>query len=430
MDLKIDRRALLRLTAAGLVSSHTAAALATQPAAKPVQIGVIGTGSRGKTLLHLAVAAGVEVPAVCDIDPVALDQSMKLVAEARGGHKPAAYSEGPEDYRRLLARDDVDAVIVAAPIQWHAAMSIEAMKAGKHVLSEVAPALTMDECWALVRTTEETGKLYMLAENCCYYDDVMAIRNIVRGGLFGELTYAECGYVHACLDLLFDKSDRLTWRGELARDCAGAWYPTHQLGPVAHWLGINRGDRMVSLMASSTGNASLRHYIRQRFPAGHPARDIKFKGADSVTVLINTAKGVLIDLRFDTCSPRPVTSTTYFSLQGTKGSYESRTNQINLHGRSPHEKWEPVDKYVREFEDPLWKTSRTAAAGTTHGGGDYFTITEFIKMVRQSGPSPIDCYDAAAWGSILPLSAKSIEEGGKLQAIPDFTSGKWETRSS
>ncbi len=430
MTLKIDRREMLRMTAAGVILSHSATAFSGQISPRPVRIGVIGTGSRGMTLLSLAVAAGVEVSALCDIDPIALDQAINLVANARNGRKPAGYSDGLKDYQRLLERDDLDAIIVAPPIQWHATMSIEAMKAGKHVLSEVAPALTIEECWGLVRTTQETGKLYMLAENCCYYDDVMAIRNIVQKGLFGELTYAECGYIHACLYLLFDKNGDLTWRGELARDCAGAWYPTHQLGPVAQWLGINRGDRMVSLIASSTGNASLRHYVHEHFPAGHPAREIKFKEADSVTVLINTAKGALIDLRFDTCSPRPVTSTTYFSLQGTQGSYESRTNQIYLHGRSPHEQWEPVNKYMQEFEDPLWKSSRKVAAGTTHGGGDYFTISEFIKMVQQGGPSPIDCYDAAAWGAIIPLSAKSIEEGGKLQEIPDFTSGKWETRKS
>lgn len=430
MGLQMDRRQMLRMTAAGVVLGHATAAFSGQNSSKPVRIGVIGTGLRGITLLNLAVAAGVEVPALCDIDPTALNQAIDLVANARSGRKPAAYSDGPKDYQRLIERDDIDAIIVAAPIQWHAAMSIEAMKAGKHVLSEVTPALTIDECWGLVRATEETGKLYMLAENCCYYDDVMAIRNIVQQGLFGELTYAECGYIHECLDLLFDKNGHLTWRGELARDCAGAWYPTHQLGPVAQWLGINRGDRMVSLMASSTGSASLRDYIQKRFPAGHPAREIKFKGSDSVTVLINTAKGALIDLRFDTCSPRPVSSTTYFGLQGTRGSYESRTDQIYLEKRSPHETWEPIGKYTQEFEDPLWKTSRDVAAGTTHDGADYFTIAEFIRIVQQGGPSPIDCYDAAAWGAILPLSAKSIDEGGKLQEIPDFTSGKWEKRKS
>jgi predicted dehydrogenase len=421
---------MLRITAAAGLATGLSSVGVGQTASKPIRIGMVGTGSRGTGLLSIAVAAGVEVPALCDIDPAALNNAVELVARARNGRRPVGYSNGPKDYQRMLQRDDLDAVIVAPPIQWHAAVSTDALKAGKHVLSEVAPAVTIDECWDLVRTTEATGKLYMLAENCCYYDDVMMLRNIVGKGLFGDLTYAECGYVHDCRTLLFKANGELTWRGELARDCTGAWYPTHQLGPVAQWLGINRGDRLVSLMAASTGNASLRNYVDTKFPAGHPARSIKFKGADSVSVLIHTARGALIDLRFDTCSSRPVTSTTYFSLQGTKGSYESRTNNIYIEGRSPHETWEPVSKYAKEFEAPLWRESRNKAAATSHGGADYFTISEFIKMVQTGGPSPIDCYDAAAWGAILPLSAKSLAEGGKVQEIPDFTRGKWESRKS
>lgn len=421
---------MLRATAVVGLAAGISPLAAGQDKSKPIRIAVIGTGARGTSLLSMSLAAGVEVAALCDIDQAALENAVNMVAKARNGRKPAGYSNGPKDYKRLLQHDDLDAVIVASPIQWHAVMAIDAMKAGKHVLSEVAPALTLDECWGLVRTTEETGKLYMLAENCCYYDDVMMLRNIVRQGLFGELTYAECGYVHDCRCLLFKDNGKLTWRGELARDCTGAWYPTHQLGPVAQWLGINRGDRMVSLVAASTGNASLREYVNQRFPAGHPARAISFKASDSISVLIRTAKEVLIDLRFDVNSPRPVTSTTYFSLQGTKGSYESRSNTIFIDGRSRHETWDPVRKYAKEFEDPLWKHSRQEAAGTGHGGGDYFTISEFVNMVQCGGPSPIDCYDAAAWGAIIPLSAKSLAEGGKPQEIPDFTRGKWETRKS
>jgi predicted dehydrogenase len=430
MTAQMNRREMLcRTTAAGLAFGIASVATA-QKASKPIRIGMIGTGSRGTHLLNLALMAGVEVPALCDIDQAALDNALNMVATARNGKKPAGYSNGPQDYQRMLQRDDLDAVIVAPPIQWHAVMSIDAMKSGKHVLSEVAPALTLEECWGLVRATEETGKLYMLAENCCYYDDVMMVRNIVNQGLFGELTYAECGYVHDCRYLLFKPDGSLTWRGELAQEAVGAWYPTHQLGPVAQWLGINRGDRMVSLVAGSTSNASLRDYVNRKFPAGHPARNIVFKGADSVSVLIRTAKEALIDLRFDVSSPHPLTSTTYFSLQGTRGSYESRTNQIYIEGRSKNESWDPVSKYSKEFEDPLWAASRQEAASSGHGGADYFTIAEFINMVKRGGPSPIDCYDAAAWGSIIPLSAKSIAEGGAPQEIPDFTQGKWESRKS
>ena len=354
MDTGMNRRDMLRIgAAAGVVAGLTTAGW-TQENRPPVKVGMIGTGARSVDLLQSALAAGVEVPALCDINRGNLDKAIEAVAKARGGRKPVGYSDGPKDYQRMLKRDDLEAVVIAVPIPLHAGMAIDAMRAGKHVLSEVAAAMTLDECWGLVRTTEETGRLYMLAENCCYFDDNMMIRNIVRQGLFGKATYAECGYVHDCRGYLFQQPNgQLTWRGELTRDFCGNWYPTHALGPVAQWLGINRGDRLVSLVAGCSGQASLRDFVDQGY-AGAAARQIRFKGADSITVLIRTAKGALIDVRFDICSSHPLISTTYYSLQGTKASYESRTNSIWIAGRSKHDAWEPASNYAKEFRDRLW----------------------------------------------------------------------------
>ena len=350
------------------------------------------------------------------------------MVKARGGRKPAGYVQGPYDYRRMLQRDDLEAVIIATPMQVHAPMSIDAMRAGKHALSEVAAAMTLDDCWGLVHAAEETGKIYMLAENCCYMDYVMMISRMVQRGVFGTMTFAECGYVHAVPGMLFDPRGGLTWRGEMVRDFPGNCYPTHSLGPVAQWLSINRGDRMVSLAAAATGQAALRQFIEKNLPAGHPARKIQFKGADSVTALIRTEKGALIDLRYDILSPRPVVSTTYYSLQGLKAAYESRIDSVWIEGRSKGHQWDPRSAYAKEFEHPLWTASRTQAAGSGHGGCDYFVFGEFLKAIRSGGPSPVDAYDAAAWSSVIPLSARSIAEGGRVVEIPDFTKGKWQSR--
>jgi predicted dehydrogenase len=416
---------MLALGAAGLTAGLASAAPAGGEA--PIRLGVIGTGGRGTYLLGLALAGKVEVPALCDVKPANLARAVDLVAKARGGRKPAGYSAGPLDYRRLLDRDDLDAVVLGTPMQWHARMAIDALRAGKHVLSEVAAAMTLEECWGLVRAAEETGKLYMLSENCCYYDYTLMILEMVRRGLFGELTFAECGYVHNCTSLFFEADGRFTWRGEMIRDYGGNTYPTHALGPVAQWLSINRGDRLVRLVAGATGRSSLMKYVKGRFPEGHPARQIRYRASDSTNVLIETAKGACIDLRFDLFSPRPVVSTTYYSLQGTKASYESRSGSIWIEGRSHGDTWEPAANYAREFEHPLWSAQRRQAAGSGHGGIDYFVVDQFLAAVRRGGPSPIDCYDAAAWSAVIPLSAKSLAEGGKPQEIPDFTGGKWET---
>ncbi len=426
MSRIMNRRQVVQIGAAAGLAAATGATLA-QASPKPLRVGVIGVGGRGTYLLSLALAAGVEVPAVCDINEAHLNRAIDLVAKARG-RKPEGYAKGPFDYRRMTQRDDLDAVIVATPMQVHAAMSIDALCAGKHVLSEVAAAMTVDECWGLVRAAEETGRLYMLAENCCYWQPVMMILTMVRKGIFGDLTYAECGYVHDCRTLMF-QGDQLTWRGEMLRDYLGNLYPTHALGPVAQWLGIHRGDRFVSLVASATGQKNLVDFVRRKFPKGHPAHEIKFRSTDSATTLIRTAKGALVDLRYDLSSPRPVVSTTYYSLQGTRASFESRGDSIWIDGRSAGHAWEPSAKYANEFEHPMWTQWRQQAAGAGHGGGDFFVIHEFLETIRAGRPSPIDAYDAAAWSCVIELSGRSIAAGGAPQEVPDFTKGKWERRT-
>jgi hypothetical protein len=153
---------------------------------------------------------------------------------------------------------------------------------------------------------------------------------------------------------------------------------------------------------------------------------VDFRVADSTTVLIRTAKEVLIDLRYDTKSARPHPSTTYYSLQGTKASYESRLDGIWIEGRTQGRSWEPLGTYRDEFEHPLWTEYREKAQGSGHGGGDFMVVNAFLETVRTGGPSPIDAADAAAWSSVIPLSAKSLSEGSTPQEIPDFTEGGWE----
>jgi len=396
-----------------------------------VRLGFIGVGGRGTYLLGVALGFdGVEVPAVCDIDAAHLDRAVSLVEKSRG-KRPAGYSSGPTDYRRLLARDDLNAVAIATPMQVHAAMAVDALNAKKHVLSEVSAATTMDECWALVRAAEASGRVYMLAENCCYYRQNLAVLRMVRQGLFGDRTYAECGYVHDCRDYVFEGDGRLTWRGELVRDHVGNLYPTHALGPVCQWLGINRGDRLVSLVASTSAGKGLERFVSKKFPADHPARKIKFAVGDTTTTLIRTAKGAVIDLRYDTVSARPHPSTTYYTLQGTTASYkdDGTQQQIWIEGRSKAYAWEPLAGYASEFEHPLWQKSGAKASQTGHSGADYFVMEQFVETVRTGRPAPIDVYDAAAWSCIMPLSAASIRAGGAPQEIPDFTRGAWEKRS-
>ena len=425
---KMNRRRFLASSAAVPI---VATGIVAQPEVKPLRLGVIGVGGRGTHLMRLALGfEGVEVQAVCDINEANLNRAVGIVRDIKG-NTPVGYSEGPTHYRRLLDRGDVDAVLVATPQQLHGPMCIDALNAGKHTLSEVSAAMTMDDCWGLVEAEKQSGKVYMLSENCCYYAQNLAMLNMAQAGVFGDITYSECGYVHDCRYLMFDGAGNLTWRGEMSRDYIGNLYPTHALGPVCQWLGINRGDRLESLVAFTTEQKAITHFVQQKFGADSPQAKIDFPVGDSTTTLIRTAKGALIDLRYDIYSAHPLLSTTYLTLQGTTASYEDRKaeQQIWIEGRSEKVAWEPFSKYAAEYEHELWKRHREEASDSGHGGADYFAIQQFLEAARSGGPSPIPAADAAAWSCIIPLSAASIRAGGAPQDIPDFTDGAWQTEA-
>src|SRR5450759_4864763 len=91
----------------------TALASAALAATKPVRIAVVGVGRRGLGLLRILLdLEGVEVPAICDIDEKNLAKALDLVEKIRG-KRPEGYSRGEEDFRRLVVRDDLDAVLCA-----------------------------------------------------------------------------------------------------------------------------------------------------------------------------------------------------------------------------------------------------------------------------------------------------------------------------
>lgn len=409
---------------AGATLLPARAAQATGEDAKMLRFGFIGVGARGTGLLQLTLTLeGIEVPAVCDIAPSHLGAALDL-AEAATKRRPRGYGDGPYAYRQLLARDDLDAVVIATPMQLHAGMAVDALRAGKHVLSEVAAAVTLDECWDLVHAVRETGRTYMLAENVCYYRQNLMLSEMLARGVFGELTYAECGYVHDCRFLMVGADGKLTWRGELAKQCSGNWYPTHSLGPVAQWMGINRGDRLERLVSFSTNAVGLARYARETL--GLPPETLgEGVAGDSNTCLIRTASGRVIDLRFDVSSDRPTVSTTYFSLQGEKASYEDRLGQqmIYVDGRSPAHTWEGIAAYEEEFAHPLWTRWHETADASGHGGADFYAIQEFADCLREGRPAPIDVVDAATWSCVIPLSTQSLQAGGEPVQIPDFTKG-------
>lgn len=419
----MKRREFLLATAASGTSAWAA------PADKNIRVAVLGTGSRGTTMMrHSLGLPGVTVTAVCDISEARATQAQNIVEKATG-NRPAPYTRGPEDYRRMLERQDVDVVLIMTYQDQHAAQAIHAMQAGKHVGSETPSAYTIDECWALVDAKEKTGRRYMLLENYPYARTRMMVLNMAHRGVMGEITYGESSYIHDTRELLFQKDGTLSWRGEIAKKHRGDVYPTHALGPVSLWMGMNRGDRLATMVSMDTGTKNVEDLARESFGKSHPAAQPGFfQKHDATITMLRSANEKLIVLRYDPGSNRPAGG--WEQLQGTRGAYDGSpaTELLYLQGRSANHRWEPVDKYREEFDHPYWKKDGTLAMSAGHGGGDYFVMREFYRAIAEDREPPIDVYDGASWSAILPLSGQSIREGNKSFEIPDFTRGRWKER--
>lgn len=442
----MDRRKFLSTTALGSAGMMLGATPQDAPAVharKPadrLRIGVIGTGLRGQSHIALALQRDdCDVTAICDIDERMLARTRKIFADVNRP-APREYTGSEEAWRELLAKEDVDAVLIATPWRWHSVMSVEAMKAGRYVGTEVGGAFSIDECWELVRTHEATGAHLYFLENVCFRRDVMAVLQMVREGVFGELVHLECGYQHDLREVKFNDGQQpygggvefgekgfseARWRTIHSVHRNGDLYPTHGIGPVAQYIDINRGNRFVRLSAVASKARGLHEYIVNHPKGGpdHPNAQIEFKLGDVVTTSIVTNNGETIIVHHDTNLPRPYSLG--FRVQGTRGLWMDVNKSIYVEGQSPHHRWEDAAPWLQRYDHPLWKRYEQRATGAGHGGMDFFLMHSFVEHAKRNEAPPFDVYDAATWMAITPLSEQSIASGSQPVMFPDFTTGRW-----
>lgn len=423
----LNRRTFLKQSSMAAACVSSASLLnASGDTGKTVRIGFVGVGRRGTSLVRtLLDIPGVELPAFCDIDEENLSRAQKVVEEA-GRERPQGYSRGPEDYRRLVEREDLDAVITATPWNLHAPVMVATMKAGKYGATEVNAALTVDECWELVETSEQTGMPCMMLENVCYFRNVMMILNMIRQGALGELIHCEAGYQHDVRRGKFERDvPELRWRGEFATKHDGNLYPTHPIGPVAQWLDINRGDRFDYLVSMSSKSRGMNTYVEKAFSADHPNAKREYALGDVNVSLIKTYNGATVTLYHDTQLPRPYDL--ILRVQGTEGICMGYEEKIYLEDRSQKQhQWEPLDRYRDDYEHPVWQKHAGVAGRYGHGGADFLTLQAFVNAVRDQKQTPIDVYDSVIWSVIFPLSEQSVANRSRPVDFPDFTKGKWQ----
>ena len=398
-------------------------------AGRVINLGVIGVGGRGWGQVEvLAQMKDVCIKVICDKHQDRVDDLIKHLQDDKLVDYPI---DGTLIDQEVIDRDDIEAVVIMSDWETHIDLAIRTMRAGKYAAMEVGGACSVNECWEMVRTAQQTGKDVMLLENCCYNKEEMSLLNMIRQGVFGELVHCQGGYEHDLREEIGwgDKNRHYRLHNFLARN--GELYPTHELGPIAKYLDLNYGNRMTTLVSMSSKAVGMRDYLQRERP-DCPHANATFHEGDIVTTMIKCANGETIVLTHDCTLPRPYSRGG--RIQGTRGLWMEDNRQIYIEGEACDIKdgWmhTGVDdkEYMEKYCPDLWKEYEEFGLRGGHGGMDYLVFRGFIEALQQGTHFPIDVYDTAAWMSITCLSEESIAMGSMPVAVPDFTDGKWMLR--
>ncbi|MCW3089895.1 MAG: glycosyl hydrolase family [Ferruginibacter sp.] len=404
-----------------------------------LKVAIIGVGLRGQNHLDLLLRRDdVELVSICDIDSRMLTSAKEIINKS-GKKMPDIFTGDPYAWKKMLEKKGIEAIIIATPWEWHKEMVIGAIEAGiKYVGTEVMLGITLQDHWDVVKAAEKYNAHVMMLENVCYRRDIMAILNMVRQNVFGELIHLQGGYQHDLREVKFndgtnayghgcefgDKGfSEAHWRTNHSVYRDGDLYPTHGIGPIAHTTNINRGNRFVNLCSFSSKARGLHDHVVKSCGENHPSAKVKFKLGDVVTTNIKCANGETILLQHDTSLPRPYSLG--FRVQGTEGLWMDVNQSIHIEGKSKPHQWDAQKEWLDKYDHPLWAKYSKDAEGAGHGGMDFFVVHSFIESAKRKTATQMDVYDAAAWSAITPLSEQSIELGNQTVEFPDFTGGQW-----
>jgi predicted dehydrogenase len=391
---------------------------------KEVRIAFIGLHRGFDHMRFMSTIEGTKIVALCDLLPERIKRCQDTLK--KNNRPQAAEYTGEEDWKKICERDDVDLICNAAPWDLHVPISLYAMKNGKHTVCEVSIAFSVEDCWALVNTAEQTQRHCMQLENCCYDAFELATLNMARQGLFGEIYHGEGAYIH---DLRSGKRQSYKmWRLEHSKKHNGNPYPTHGLGPIAQIMNINRGDRFDYLTSMSTNQYGLTLYAENTFGKDSPEAKATYKLGDINNTLIRTVNGHTLLVVHDTTSPRPYDR--IHKISGTKGfavKYPEERIALDPHA---HKFLNPEDfkAIMAQYEHPLTTYfSKQGKEVAGHEGMDFIMDWRLIYCLRNGLPLDQDVYDAAAWTCITELSETSLNNRSNSVDVPDFTRGEWKT---
>ena len=385
-----------------------------------VRVGFVGLGVRAKRAVHRMMHIdGCRIVALCDFVEENIDDAKAIIAE-QGGETPVSYCSR-DGWKELCGQSDVDLVYICTDWASHADIAVYAMQCGKHVATEVPAATTVEDCWRLVDTAEETQRHCIMLENCCYDEFEMALLNMTSQGLLGEIIHAEGSYLHDLRERISsnDNGERKwsNWQVEFMGRHNGNPYPTHGLGPIALAMDIHRGDRMKSIVSVSSkrvgeeGSGNLSSTMNSS--------------------IITTEKGKTILVQHCISLPRPYSRS--FLLSGTDGF--AQKYPIPQLAFTPDSE-EPItgdacQSLINKYRHPVVEKYKERGEELCDRRWiDYAMDSRLIHCLRNGLPLDMNVYDAALWSCLVELTDISANNGGTPVEIPDFTRGKWNKEKS
>ena len=359
------------------------------PKLETVRVGFIGLGMRGPGAVERWThIPGTQIVALCDLLPERVENAQKILEKA-GLPKAASYAGDEKAWKKLCERDDIDVVYIATDWKHHADMGVYAMEHGKHVAIEVPAAMTLDEIWKLINTSEKTRKHCMQLENCVYDFFELTSLNMAQQGVFGEVLHVEGAYIHNLED--FWPYYWNNWRMDYNQKHRGDVYATHGMGPACQVLNIHRGDRMKTLVAMDTKAVNGPAYIKKS--TGKEVKD--FQNGDQTTTLIRTENGKTMLIQHNVMTPRPYSR--MYQVVGADGyaskypieEYCLRPTQVDSNDVPNHEKLNAhgsVSEDVKKAFEAYGVETYVEMLGTNEAPGDWYPMWSFSNNFTTSTP--------------------------------------------
>ena len=451
----INRRHFLKAAGAAIVlptllpSSVLGRSGKVAPSNK-INMGVMGWGMQGPSNTNsFLVEEDCQVVAACDLDKNHLQQAVDTVNEHYGNKACAAY----HDYREMLARPDLDAVMIAIPDHWHALAATEAARRKLDIYGEKPLAKTIAEQQAIVKAVEENKVIWQTGSWQRSQPPFHKAAEIVRNGLIGEVTRVEVGLPSGHFDFagtapellqkLATLPEKITDLSKVTPGTA-AWNLAITEPPADFdfetWIGPSKMEPYIKQRVHmdwrwnyNTGGGQLLDWIGHHCDIAHWGLGFDNDGPSEIEghgefpapdALWNTCKKYRIELKY----PRNVTMV----IAGGHGDIRSGAKWIGTEG------WVWVDRGGFEASNPEWKKGRNLPdelrkTKLYESPGHWRNFLDCVKS-RQPTIAPVETAHHSAipghLGLISMLSGRKIRWNAKTEEIlDDADASKLLTRS-